>query len=418
MATRETHAREEIAEIAAGIALEGFNGPGSEQFASNPLYIPLLKAGSTLWFDTGDKEAAEKVWADELRGLTTNNTLVNQVIQTGSMDEVIRSIAKGLKGAGGGLSAQGKLIEAAFILNAKLALSLVERFGCKVSVELHPDIAHNWEATVAFGKRYFAICPSHFIIKVPMTPEGFIAVRKLSQAGIPVNFTLGFSVRQNFFAAMFSQPAYVNIFLGRLGVIAKESGCGSGDGIGEKVTLASQEMLDELRAGQLSETRQIAASLRGGQQVKDLAGVDVQTIPPRVAAQYLEAAYPPDEIVRRRSADFDAGLSCGTQDQESFQALWTVTDAFRAFTQEAVQQGDSITSGQQILEIAEAHGVADFFRNWSQEEQAAIKADGKIPNYSKWKSLAAIDDQMSQAALQSFTEDQAALDRRIAGMLD
>mgnify|MGYP005859763703 FL=1 len=152
--------------------------------------------------------------------------------------------------------------------------------------------------------------------------------------------------------------------------------------------------------------------------MKDLAGVDVQTIPPRVAAQYLEAAYPPDEIVRRRSADFDAGLSCGTQDQESFQALWTVTDAFRAFTQEAVQQGDSITSGQQILEIAEAHGVADFFRNWSQEEQAAIKADGKIPNYSKWKSLAAIDDQMSQAALQSFTEDQAALDRRIAGMLD
>jgi transaldolase len=414
----ELHSDERLARTAAEIALDGYEGPGRFEAEGRPEFAALVSAGSELWLDTGDRAAAEGVWSPEIRGLTTNNTLINQVVQTGALDDTIRTVGQRMREAWPEMSPAGLVMEVAFVLNARIGLALVQRFGAKVSVELHPDIADDWEATVAFGKRYFAICPDHFIIKVPMTPAGFLAVRALSAAGVPVNYTLGFSARQNHFAAIFSRPAYVNVFLGRLGSLMQENGLGSGAGIGEKVTLASQETLERLRAEDPSiSTRQIAASLRAAPQVAALAGVDVHTIPPKVARDYLDSSPDLSSIRRRSSGEFTVELPSDARLAAMLRALWEVTPEFDAFCRKAEGAADSLRSGRDLLRLAQDCGIGDFFRDWPVEEQLELRKGGKIPELGRWRDVAAVDDLMSQAALQSFAADQAELDERIGRLI-
>ncbi|MCC6485650.1 MAG: transaldolase [Armatimonadetes bacterium] len=417
-ATTDLHSQEELADLAAEIVTDGFSGVKGTEFQSQPAYEALVGAGSELWLDTGDMEAARKVWAKELSGLTTNNNLVNQVVQTGSLDQVIGQIGKRMRERVPGLSQKDLIIEAAFILNAKIALGLVETFDAKVSVELHPDIADDWRSSLAFGKRYYALNPGHLLVKAPITPDGYIAVRKLSEAGVPINFTLGFSARQNYFAALFSRPRYVNVFLGRLGSLVDDNGLGDSTNIGEHVTLVSQEHIEELRGRQQAPTRQIAASIRSGQQVAHLAGVDVQTIPPKAAQEYLSNnADAKMDIRRHSSAQFPVQLNSDPETARKISTLWEVPDNFKAFTAAAVEQGDSITEGSQILELAKQHGVNDFFRSWSEEELQQIEAGGKIPKWSLWGENTAPDEMMSVAALRAFTKDQRELDGRIQRLI-
>jgi transaldolase len=109
-----------------------------------------------------------------------------------------------------------------------------------VSVELHTDLSHDLEGIVSYGERFAEIEPDRFIVKVPLTPTGLIGARRLRDQGIRVNFTLGFSARQNVFAAEIARPNYVNIFLGRLNAFVAHNELGSGENVGERAALASQ----------------------------------------------------------------------------------------------------------------------------------------------------------------------------------
>lgn len=411
------HCEEKLASVAAEIALDGYKGPGTSEFPDSPGLEALVKAGSQLWFDTGNKAEAQPLWARQVRGLTTNNTLVNQVVQTGVMDSVIGTAARRLKEAYPGMSERDLVIETGFILNARIALELVEIFGATVSVELHPDLADDWRMTIEFGKRYFAICPERFLVKVPMTPDGFIGVRKLSDAGVPVNFTLGFSARQNYFAALFSRPAYVNVFLGRLGVVVKDNNLGSGENVGERVCLVSQEEVEKLREEGAAPSQQIAASIRTGRQVKELAGVDVLTIPPKAAREYLDANPDPADVRRLSSADFPVELTANVSGKGRVETFWEVPDAFRTFARAASEKVSSFDTGDKILSFAAECGVNDFFRKWLPGDQREIQKGGKIPDLHRWCDVAAADDMMTQAALQSFAVDQGELDARIARLI-
>src|SRR5439155_10000355 len=129
-------------------------------------------------------------------------------------DNLVAEAAAVVRGAAPGISPKDLILEIAFILNAHHGLRLVERFDAMVSVELHTDLAGDVERTVAYGKRYIAICPERFYVKVPLTPAGLLSARQLIAAGVPINFTLGFSARQNYLAALLTKPTFVNVFLG------------------------------------------------------------------------------------------------------------------------------------------------------------------------------------------------------------
>ena len=245
-----------------------------DSFPQSELWARAAKAGTGLWLDTGDIEAAQKLWTREFVALTTNNTLLNKEVQKGIYDSLVPEAAAMLRESNPNISEREVVLEIAFILNAVHGLKLVQTFDADVSVELHTDLAHDATASYEYGKRFAAIEPDRFIVKVPLTPAGIVAARRLSDEGVRLNFTLGFSARQNYAIARLARPTLVNVFMGRLNAFVKDNGLGDGVNVGEKATLASQRMLRSIS----EPTRQIGASIRNGQQVADLIGLDVMTL--------------------------------------------------------------------------------------------------------------------------------------------
>src|SRR5512135_2900976 len=109
---------------------------------ADPFWKGLADLGTRLWLDTGDIDAAGKLWTDEFSGLTTNNTLLNKEVQKGIYDSVIGEAGKLLRD----LDLDTRVIEVAFILNALHGLRLTRDFRATVSVELHTATAHDAQA--------------------------------------------------------------------------------------------------------------------------------------------------------------------------------------------------------------------------------------------------------------------------------
>ena len=60
----------------------------------------------------------------------------------------------------------------------------------------------------------------------------------------------------------------------------------------------------------------------------------------------------------------------------------------------------------------------DLFHEFSNSELKKIYDHGKIPCLDDWPGSIALDDLMTQSALQSFTKDQNALDDRIRSFME
>jgi len=107
-------------------------------------------------------------------------------------------------------------------------------------------------------------------IKIPMTPEGLKAVKKLKKEKIKTNVTLIFSANQALLAAK-AGATFVSPFIGRL------------DDIGQEGMQIIEEIM-EIFINYDIETEVIVASIRHPIHVVDAAriGADIATIPPGV----------------------------------------------------------------------------------------------------------------------------------------
>jgi transaldolase len=375
----------------------------------------LRATGTELWLDTGDIDAASALWSAEMTALTTNNTLLNKEIQKGIYDDFIREAAAIL----GNLDRGRKIYEIGFILNAHHGLRLVQTFGGDVSVELHTDLADDLEGIVHYGRRFHDIEPDRFIVKVPLTATGLLGARKLREEGIRVNFTLEFSARQNAVVAAAAMPNYCNVFLGRLNAYVKENGLGTGVNVGEKATIASQNVVRELTEGRSVPTKQIAASLRSGDQVGKLAGVDVFTMPTKVAQEARETLQP--NFASQVGTGYEVELNPDvTESQVRIEKLWDVDDTVRAFAESLDE--NTPANGRELAARARDMGLGDMFPRLSSADLDQIAADGKIPKHERWKERIesgelAVDTLLNLAGLASFAQDQKALDDRIAGLI-
>jgi len=393
------------------VALEALAYPSRPQPQSDPALTRLAALGTRLWLDTGQLEEAESLWKAEFSALTTNNTLANQVVQTGVLDDAAREAVQRIRAAAPDISDDDLVMELGFVINCRVALRLVRAFGANVSVELHPSIAADIDRTVEYARRYHAVCPEKFIIKIPLTPEGYCAVARVCPAGIPVNYTLGFSARQNYVAALMSNPTYVNVFLGRLNAVVADNKLGDGANVGEKVTMATQMALRGLRSEGRTTTLLIAASMRAAPQVAALAGVDVYTMPPKVAGGFLAAKPAPGDLQSRLGCDFPVAFA-DERSRAFAEPLWAISPEIRALAATVAGRGAAMTGDD--LREADADTGAGLFHRFTETEAATIRADGKIPVTAKWMGGGiALDDLMTQSALQSFSADQAALDARL-----
>ncbi len=376
---------------------------------ADPFWQSLREAGTELWLDTGDMEEAAKNWSAEMTALTTNNTLVNKEIQKGIYDDFIaqtRTIVQDLP-------VDEQIVEIAFILNARHGMRLAKKFGGFVSVELHTNTAHNFDAIVDYGLRYHAINPEQFIVKVPYTAVGLLGARRLRELGVRINFTLEFSARQNALVTAVTKPNYCNVFLGRIGAYIKDNALGSGEGAGERTVISTQNTVSQLSKNNPEPTKLIAASLRGYQQLEDLAGTDVYTMPTKVAAdgrQQLSGQFSSKkEVVYPVDLTEDAGKYFPEK-------LWEVSEKEIALA--LALDKDCPKDGNELIDRVHEAGCGDLFPYLSERDLKFISDDGKIPNHERWATRIesgelAIDTLLNLAGLASFTADQAALDDRI-----
>ena len=402
--------------IQAGISEELLHG------ASNPLWARLREVGTEPWLDTGDMDEASRLWAHEFTALTTNNTLLNKEIQKGIYDAWIPEAAAAVRADRPDISDHDLVLEIAFALNARHGLRLVERFGAYVSVELHTDLAHDVERSVSYGRRYAALSDK-FIVKVPLTPEGLIAARQLEEDGISVNFTLGFSARQNFLVTCVARPSWVNIFLGRLNAYAAGEGLGDGAWVGERTHMASQAAVREVRETIGASTRQIAASMRAGEQVATLAGTDVYTMPIGVAEGFLASDPSTEDLADQTGQDYQPTWGEGIDpDAEGVNDLWEVDARFREACLSLAKMDIESLSAELVLNTLDEAGFGAVFPRLADDELATLIAEGKAPKRDTWQSQIAhgkygLDGLFTLAGLNAFAQDQAALDDRIRQQL-
>ncbi|HEX2975227.1 MAG TPA: transaldolase family protein, partial [Bacteroidales bacterium] len=277
---------------------------------------------------------------------------------------------------------------------------------------------HDIKAIVSYGKRYHEMCPDQFIVKVPYTAEGLIGARMLKEAGVRINFTLGFSARQNVLVTRLSRPDYENVFLVRIGAYMIDNKLGDGSGAGEMAVISSQNWVTGLSAENPWPTWQIAASLRNYSQLELLAGTDVFTMPPKVAAEGRKELS--GKFTSRTHENYEVSIfpEAGNAHIEKF---WEVDDKVLRLSESFAAKVPA--SGMELVHRAHDEGCEDMFPYLTKEEKGFIASDGKIPVHSRWQNKiaegkVAPDTLLTLAGLASFTADQAALDQRIRGIIE
>jgi transaldolase len=168
----------------------------------NPL-IELQKLGQSIWYDNirraiiDNGDLARMISEDGLRGVTSNPTIFEKAI-TGSSDynEAMQK-----------LIAEGKSVieiyEALVTEDIRRATDIFKsvyertnRFDGYVSLEVSPLLAHDTEATVAEARRLWAaLNRPNAMIKIPATPEGIPAIQRSIAAGININVTMIFALK-------------------------------------------------------------------------------------------------------------------------------------------------------------------------------------------------------------------------------
>jgi transaldolase/glucose-6-phosphate isomerase len=168
----------------------------------NPLQ-QLQGCGQSPWLDylkrsfVARGDLAEMIARDGVKGVTSNPSIFEKAIA--DTDEYAGAIQEFLRGGDRDAGAIYEHLAFADIRAAADALAPVYadtsgRDGY-VSLECSPHLADDAEATVAEAQRLWkAIDRPNLMVKVPATPAGLPAIRRLIAAGVNINVTLLFSV--------------------------------------------------------------------------------------------------------------------------------------------------------------------------------------------------------------------------------
>lgn len=187
-----------------------------------------------IFLDTGDVEAIRKAYDTGLvDGVTTNPT---HIAKTGRrFQDIVKEICSIVPGP--------------------------------ISAEA---VAEGADELIATAEDIAAIAPN-VVVKIPMTPEGLMAVPVLEQQkGIKTNVTMIFSSTQ-VFLAMKAGASFVSIVLSRLDAVANESHILVNDAA---VIKANYNFASEIIAGSVKTQNQVLSCLR--------AGIDIATVNPQL----------------------------------------------------------------------------------------------------------------------------------------
>jgi transaldolase len=169
---------------------------------SRPNIRGLAEAGVSIWSDQISKkmldsgELARRIEDDSVTGVTSNPTIfAGAIVGSDDYDDLLRD----LKSADVATEEIAKTLMATDLKRAcdELRGVFEHTNGTDgfVSVEVAPTLAGNTDASVAEARDWVKqIDRPNLLVKIPATPEGIPAIRRLLAEGISVNITLIFSL--------------------------------------------------------------------------------------------------------------------------------------------------------------------------------------------------------------------------------
>ena len=111
-----------------------------------------------------------------------------------------------------------------------------------------------------------------------------------------------------------------------------------------------------------------------------LAGTDVFTMPPKVAAAGRKSLS--GSFTDHTHENYEVSLYSSAKGA-GIEKFWEVDDKVLSFAQRV--SGKIPLTGTELTRIAHEEGCEDIFPSLTKEEKATIAADGKIPVFSKWQ---------------------------------
>ena len=162
----------------------------------------LHDAGQSIWLDSIDRrilhdgELDRRIREDALTGMTSNPTIFQKALASSNAydDQIIEAEQKGPT-----TWQLFELLETTDVRDACDHFAAVfssSRGGDGyVSIEVSPGVSHSADATIEEARRLWkTVDRPNVMVKVPGTPEGAVAVRRLIAQGINVNITLLFAI--------------------------------------------------------------------------------------------------------------------------------------------------------------------------------------------------------------------------------
>jgi transaldolase len=161
----------------------------------------LHDIGQSIWLDSIDRrmltdgELERRVRDDALTGMTSNPTIFQKALASSdAYDEQLLAVEQGLSPM-----QLFELVETTDVRDAcdifAGVYSSTRGADGFVSIEVSPGVSHSADATVEEARRLWkTVDRPNVMVKVPGTPEGAIAVRRLIAEGINVNITLLFAI--------------------------------------------------------------------------------------------------------------------------------------------------------------------------------------------------------------------------------
>jgi transaldolase len=161
----------------------------------------LHDAGTSIWLDYIDRtilrngDLARRIREDSLTGMTSNPTIFEKALAEGhAYDDQLAEAPRDLTTWGLFELIETEDVRTACDLFGGVFAATRGADGY-VSIEVSPSVAHDADATVEEARRLWAaVDRPNVMVKVPGTPDGARAVRRLIADGINVNITLLFSV--------------------------------------------------------------------------------------------------------------------------------------------------------------------------------------------------------------------------------
>ncbi len=171
---------------------------------SSPL-ASIIQAGTKLWLDSVDPELIATNRQFGATGATSNPIIITDLIKSGRYDDQLQRLLNGPNSStnDAGWALTDQVVTAAQEVFLPIWQSTAGNDGY-VSFEVDPlledpenQLAHNDRVAryVELGTKWSA-GHANRLVKVPATPAGLEALEKLAAAGVPLNVTLVFTMRQ------------------------------------------------------------------------------------------------------------------------------------------------------------------------------------------------------------------------------